>query len=503
MRIAFLNPQGNFDAKDSYWTEHPDFGGQLVYVKELANALRKKGHEVDIFTRMIIDPKWPEFEAKEEIYPDTGVRIVRIPFGGDAFLRKELLWPFLTEYVQGIIKFFCNTNDWPDFITTHYGDGGIAGVMLNEITGIPFSFTAHSLGAQKMDKVGITESKFDELLQRYSFATRIHAERLAMKEASVRFVSTLQEKTKQYQHGLYGDLFEKENKKFIVAPPGVNQSYFYYEEENFEKVNKTRSRDLSEHRWDLPFIISSSRLDPKKNVSGLIMAFASNPELQARANLLIAVRGAENPYNDFSELKEEEQLEMKKILDMIQCYHLKGKVAFIQLFSQKELASCYRTLASNRGIFCLTSLYEPFGLATIEAMACGLPVVVTSNGGGWEILKEDSESFGVLVDPESSIQISESLLGIVKDAEKWRYFHEQGLKRVRERFTWRSTADTYEEVISDNLINKEKIKGIRQQSKTNDKRIDLTHYQSWLQHPKKEMENFIKNYYVDRKEGDG
>ena len=39
VHIAFLNPQGNFDPKDSYWTEHPDFGGQLVYVKEVAIAM--------------------------------------------------------------------------------------------------------------------------------------------------------------------------------------------------------------------------------------------------------------------------------------------------------------------------------------------------------------------------------------------------------------------------------------------------------------------------------
>jgi len=33
MYIAFFNPQGNFDRLDSYWTMHPDFGGQLVYKK--------------------------------------------------------------------------------------------------------------------------------------------------------------------------------------------------------------------------------------------------------------------------------------------------------------------------------------------------------------------------------------------------------------------------------------------------------------------------------------
>jgi sucrose-phosphate synthase len=61
MHIGFLNPQGNFDAHDSYITEHADFGGQLVYVKEVAIAIARKGHKVDILTRQIIDPDWPEF----------------------------------------------------------------------------------------------------------------------------------------------------------------------------------------------------------------------------------------------------------------------------------------------------------------------------------------------------------------------------------------------------------------------------------------------------------
>ena len=55
MHIVFLNPQGNFDPKDSYLTEHPDFGGQLVYVKEVAQAMVDLGHRVDIVTRRIRD----------------------------------------------------------------------------------------------------------------------------------------------------------------------------------------------------------------------------------------------------------------------------------------------------------------------------------------------------------------------------------------------------------------------------------------------------------------
>ncbi len=57
MHVIFLNSQGNFDSKDSYWTEHPDFGGQLVYVKEIALAMAAQGHKVDIVTRQIIDDR--------------------------------------------------------------------------------------------------------------------------------------------------------------------------------------------------------------------------------------------------------------------------------------------------------------------------------------------------------------------------------------------------------------------------------------------------------------
>lgn len=53
MRVAFINPQGNFDNSDSYWTQHPDFGGQLVYVKEVALALGDMDINVDIITRKL------------------------------------------------------------------------------------------------------------------------------------------------------------------------------------------------------------------------------------------------------------------------------------------------------------------------------------------------------------------------------------------------------------------------------------------------------------------
>lgn len=497
MRIAFLNPQGNFDSKDSYWTEHPDFGGQLVYVKELANALKAKGHEVDIFTRLIKDSNWPEFGKEVETYPDTGLRVIRIPFGGDMFLRKELLWPYLPEYVKGILHYYQKENNWPDFVTAHYGDGGISAVMMKEATGIPFSFTAHSLGAQKMDKMNISTCTFEDINHQYAFAKRIHAERITMENASIRFVSTSQEKTNQYQHGMYRDIFENQTREFMVAPPGVNQNLFYFEDQDFEKLNKVKRRDFHENRRSLPITIASSRLDPKKNVLGLVNAYANNFELQKKSNLLLAVRGTENPYHTIKGLKEEEQAEIMKILKIIELHGLKGKVAFIQLSSQKELAACYRALASQGGIFSLTSLYEPFGLATIEAMACGLPVVVTKNGGGKEILEEGNEKFGVLVDPENSEMIAETLLFLLKQPKEWKKFHQKGLRRVREHYTWHSTAETYQDSMA-NIIAKNK-----KTTHLYDGNQDFSSYQSWLSNPTQNMIHFIQYKRLNAKEGKG
>jgi len=93
MHIAFLNPQGNFDPTDSHLTEHADFGGQLVYVKETALAMADQGHKIDIVTRRIRDQMWPEFAGDQDTYPDYEgrVRILRFSCGGEAFLAKEHL----------------------------------------------------------------------------------------------------------------------------------------------------------------------------------------------------------------------------------------------------------------------------------------------------------------------------------------------------------------------------------------------------------------------------
>ncbi|ABR30400.1 hypothetical protein SU69_02730 [Thermosipho melanesiensis] len=412
MKIAFFNPQGNFDKKDSHLTEHPDFGGQLIYVKELAKAMGKMGNKVDIITRKIIDKKWPEFSGDFDYYPDAeNVRIVRIAFGGDKFLNKERLWDFLGEYVKNIYRFY-QKEGFPDFVTTHYGDGGIAGAMFKKLTHIPYSFTAHSLGAQKKDK--FKNAKDAE--ERYRFSIRISAEKVAMKYASFIVTSTQQEKEEQYSHNEYIDVYPEIKDKIFVIPPGVNTNIFYPDDTDEYKFSK------------LPIIVSS-RLDPKKNIEFVIESF--NKYLKDGFELIIVLRKKPEEYTGY----ERQLIEKAK----------KAKGKFLVITSQKELAKLYNSAAKHRGIFALTSHYEPFGLAIIEAMACKLPVISTRNGGPVEIL--DNGKYGHLVSTHE--EFKEAALKIKDNYEK---LSEESYKRVMEKYTWERCAKEYL-----NLIEKENV----------------------------------------------
>jgi len=455
MHLAFLNPQGNFDPHDSYWTQHPDFGGQLVYVKELALAIARLGHRVDLVTRRIVDPAWPEFAAPLESYPGVeGVRIVRIPCGPRHFLPKEELWPYLgTDWVRGILNFYRGEGKLPQAFTAHYADGGLAAALLQQETNRPFTFTAHSLGAQKLDKLGATPDNLRQLDVRYHFARRIAAERVSMNHAGRIVTSTQQERMEQYSHPVYRGAVEvTDDRRFAVIPPGVNRRLFSPEPGGHDRRIRARIeaaivRDIAEGRRGLPLVVCSSRLERKKNHLGLVRAFAQSQPLRARANLALVVRGLKDPLRQRGQLNGEERSILDEIVALLEESGLWGMVTAFPLNSQAELAAAYRYLATRRSLFALTALYEPFGLAPLEAMSCGLPVVVTQNGGPGETMREGGQEFGVLVDPTDPADIARGVLRVLETEEGWRRYREAGMARVRSRYTWERTAEGYLAVI--------------------------------------------------------
>jgi sucrose-phosphate synthase len=460
MHIAFLNIQGNFDAGDRYWTAHPDFGGQLVYVKEITLALGRLGHRIDIITRRIRDPEWPGFADDLDGYPgEPSVRIVRLPCGGDSFLRKQDLWPYIgTEWVPNLIDFYRREGRQPDAATSHYGDAGLAAALWRQQGGPHYTFTAHSLGAQKLERLLIyNPSDINALDKELFFARRIAAERVAMNYAARAITSTRQEQHEQYGHLAYRGAIDTEDAaRFCVIPPGVNMHIF---ESDVRGPNDARiatrleqvlARDIAEERRELPLVICSSRLEAKKNHVGLVLAFAHSAELQAAANLLLVVHGLEDLRHGMGLLPEEQPI-MDGIVATCEAANLWGMVAGCSLENQNELAAAYRHLAKRRSVFAMPALYEPFGLAPLEAIAAGLPACVTRFGGPSESLRDKNTNteYGVLVDAADPRAIAEGLLRLVGPNNHWQQFRDVGRHHVLTRYSWEATARSYLEVLED------------------------------------------------------
>ncbi|MGQ4648791.1 glycosyltransferase [Lyngbya aestuarii] len=452
MHIGFLNPQGNFDSGDSYITEHPDFGGQLVYVKQVALAIAQQGHKVDIITRQIIDPDWPEFAEPFDAYPGVdNVRIIRLPAGPKEFLRKELLWPHLViDWVPNLLKFYQGEGSLPDIMTAHYSDGGLCGLLLEEKTGLPFTFSAHSLGAQKMDKLAVSPENLAEIDEYYNFRYRILVERLSMNRSAINITNTQQERFYQYAHRAYRGAVEiKDDARFAAIPPGVDPSTFsaqvkaHNEEATYQLILERFARDITESRRDLPTILASSRLDPKKNLLGLVQAFADSQELQERANLVMITGGLDNPLKEQAKDEVTEKQVLAPIRKVVEENNLWGKISAFSVPDQPALAATYRFLAQRRSVFALTSLFEPFGLAPLEAAAAGLPLVVTKNGGITESLCNDDGVYGVLVDPDDPADIGRGLESLLCDPQKWENFAQSAQQYVLKYHTWESTAQEY------------------------------------------------------------
>lgn len=455
MRIAFLNPQGNFDAGDRYWTAHPDFGGQLVYVKEVAQGLGKLGHQADILTRRIVDSEWEGFEDELGFYPDhPNVRIIRLDCGPTGFLRKELIWPHLHEWAENILRFYREPSQLPDVWTGHYADGGLAAVLVSGASNRPCTFTGHSLGAQKLERLLTSPNQLGELDKEFHFGARIAAERTVMSRVGRIIVSTRQEQEVQYGHRWYARAIDaSDNARFVVIPPGVNLELFDGKAQNSKetntqlKVERALARDLAPERAGLPCVLASARLEPKKNHLGLVSAFIANSDLRTMANLLLAVRGMSGSLRQTTVERLDMAGEAKAILvevkRLAERHDLWGTLATVSLEGQDELAAAYRHLAQRHSVFCLPAHHEPFGLAPLEAMAAGLPVVSTRFGGPSESMIDDAGEYGVLVDPDNPQELASGLLRLLADENEWARFQEAGHRRILDRYTWERTAEGY------------------------------------------------------------
>lgn len=301
-----------------------DTGGQTKYVLELAKSISQNEDVdcVEIVTRYINDKEVsPDYSQSEEIINDK-LKIIRIACGGGKYIRKELLWNHLEEFVDKSIKYIKSKGRLPNIIHSHYADAGFVCTELTKFFGIPFIHTGHSLGINKLNnllKQGLTEEEIDK---RYKMSRRIEAEESIIFNADRIITSTSQEITNQY--GLYKNFIAD---KLLIIPPSIDIEKFYpFNERREWEEEPQRIRDgIRDQLWKFfinmhkPIILALCRPEKRKNISGLIEAYGENKELQARANLAIFA-GIRKDITQMPDIEREVLTEMLLLMDKYNLY---------------------------------------------------------------------------------------------------------------------------------------------------------------------------------------
>ncbi|AEF18080.1 glycogen synthase [Thermoanaerobacterium xylanolyticum LX-11] len=116
-----------------------------------------------------------------------------------------------------------------------------------------------------------------------------------------------------------------------------------------------------------------------------------------------------------------------------------------KMVSKEEVIELY----SNADVFVCPSIYEPFGIINLEAMACNTPVVASATGGIKEVVVDGETGF--LVEPGNSHELAEKINILLNDRNLAALFGANGRRRVEDMFSWesiaRKTYDLYKNVI--------------------------------------------------------
>jgi glycosyltransferase involved in cell wall biosynthesis len=194
-----------------------------------------------------------------------------------------------------------------------------------------------------------------------------------------------------------------------VIPNGVNPDFL----------------DLSS-RWeetDHPIIAAVGNLRSVKGHDVLIRAISRLQDRYPELKLYIAGEGPER--------QALEQLANR--------LGLQDRVAFLGWCEQKEV----QEMLQKASVFAMPSRNEGFGLALVEAMAAGLPVVASRVGGIPNLV--DHERSGLLVPPEDPDALSESIDRVLSDDAFTAQLRAQARTRAQD-FSWNQAVEKYEEV---------------------------------------------------------
>jgi alpha-1,3-rhamnosyl/mannosyltransferase len=257
-------------------------------------------------------------------------------------------------------------------------------------------FTAHDLAYEIYPEAFTT---FMLYYQKWSsrFATKHAAKILAVSEATKRDLTKF---------------YNADPSKIVISPLGYDTESFY--PRNYEEVQPVLDKyNLVYQKYAL-FV---GTIQPRKNLPNLVEAFQKIKRENRIEEKLIIAGGRGWLW--------------EPILKKIKTAGLDGSVKYIDYVPREDLPY----LIAGAKLLTLPALYEGFGLPPLEAMASGVPTVVSNNSSLPEVVGDA----GVLVDPKSVDSIAEGLLKVLMDNNLRQQMIAKGLGRAKQ-FTWENTA---------------------------------------------------------------
>jgi glycosyltransferase involved in cell wall biosynthesis len=197
--------------------------------------------------------------------------------------------------------------------------------------------------------------------------------------------------------------------KIVAIPNGVDEAF--YPRAGTDDLTRFRV----EQRLPDQFLLFVGTLQPRKNLIGLLRAYAILPNEERIP--LYAVGGAGWMYADI--FAEVERLGI-------------GDDVWFPGYAASEMLPLWYSAATA---FIYPSFYEGFGLPVLEAMACGTPVVTSDRTSLPEVVGDA----GLLVDPDNPEDISDAIRALLTDDTRRELLAQRGLEQAQ-RFTWQRTA---------------------------------------------------------------
>ncbi len=300
-----------------------------------------------------------------------------------------------------------------DIVHTHTWYVSMAGYLAKKLYGMPFVLTTHSLEPLRAWKA-------EQLGSGYAMSSWM--EQTAILDADA--IIAVSQGTKADILRAYPE----------VDPARIHVIYNGIDLNEYRKTSETKA--LTDYGVDpsVPYVLFVGRITRQKGVTHLVDAIQYLPQ----QTQVVLCAGAPDTPEIATELRGKVESASKNHPRIVWIEKMVTKQEAIQLYS-------------NARVFCCPSVYEPFGIINLEAMACRAPVVASATGGIKEVVVEGETGYLVPFarDPVTSYpqapeifakDLAARINDLLKDPEKCRRFGDAGRRRVEEVFSWTAIA---------------------------------------------------------------